>query len=442
VTESGRKNQMDVLKCRICDSKNIKMVLDFGEVALAGAFLKSVEFDQEELFPQQLYFCKDCSLLQIINKVNPKVLFNDYFYFSSAIKTLRDHFTDFAQEITKKFLNPAEASVLEIGCNDGVLLKPFAKLGINKLIGVDPSTNVVNTINVSGIQTINEFFTENLALRIKEELGYIDLVIANNVFAHIDDIHDVIKGIKQILANDGVFIFEVHYLASLIDELQYDMIYHEHLFYYSLLTLENLFANYELEIFDVKSVPIHAGSMRYYVRRKGFLDKISISKSVVELRNNEIESGYNKETVFLRYAEKIDNTKTDLMILIDHIKQVEKNKIVGYGASGRANTLIQFCGINAEHIDYMIDDSKAKIGFFTPGSHFLIKSSENLLIDQPSYVLVFAWSFFSEIVSKNMEYLRNGGKMIIPLPSVKIIYYEDGAIKEKQVREILSSLQK
>ncbi len=417
-------------RCRICASKNIQKIIDFGNVGLAGGFLKPRDFKDEKKYPQELYFCEDCYLLQIINRVDTKSLFQDYFYFSSAISTLRSHFKSYAKELTDKYLIPGKSIVLEIGCNDGVLLKPFLDLGINKLIGVDPSKNVISTINNSKIVTYNNFLTEDLAREIVNKHGQIDLICANNVFAHIDDMSDVTKAIKLLIKPSGIFVFEVHYIGSLIDEVQYDMIYHEHIYYYSLLTLQKFFSRFALEIFDIKSVPIHGGSMRYYVRHSNNSEEHINSSNLIQLQKKEYEKGYDKKTTFLNYAEAVNITKTNLISLLKKLKK--KNKlVVGYGASGRANTLIQYCGINEEFINYIVDDAPMKQGFYTPGSHIEIFSRDKLEEFTPDFILIFAWSFFNEIIEKNIKYLKQGVKFIIPLPKVKIIYLESGSIVEE-----------
>ena len=416
--------------CRFCKSENLTKIIDFGEVGLAGGFLLSSQFTEEKTYPQELVYCEDCFLLQIINKVDSKLLFKDYFYFSSAIATLRKHFREYAEEVTKEFLIPDNSIVLEIGCNDGILLKPFIELGIKTVIGVDPSTNVISTIKDPNIITINDFLTEELSKSIVSNYGKIDLICANNVFAHINDMHDITKAIKRLLKPKGVFIFEVHYIGSLIDEVQYDMIYHEHIYYYSLITLQNFFAKFELEIFNIKPIPIHGGSMRYYVRNINKLKKEKKSLKVLNLQKIELQKGYNVKETFLNYAKEVNITKDNLMSLLNKLKKKRK-KIVGYGASGRANTLIQYCGINSNLLDYIIDDSPMKQGFYTPKSHLEIKSRDALKEEVPDYILIFAWSFFNEIIEKNISYLHKGVKFIIPLPEVKIIFYKGGEIIEQ-----------
>ena len=420
----------EIKKCRFCSSDRIFKIIDFGEVGLAGAFLEQKDFKIEKKYPQQLYFCENCYLLQIINKVDTKILFKDYFYFSSTISTLRNHFKKYAEEVTKEFLKPENSTVLEIGCNDGILLKPFYELGIKKVIGVDPSSNVISTIENENIIKYNDFLTFELSKKILDEHGKVDVICANNVFAHINDMKDVTKAIKYLLKPSGVFIFEVHYIGSLIDEVQYDMIYHEHIYYYSLLTLQKFLSEFELEIFDVKEIKIHGGSMRYYVRNFGELKDNKISSNLINLQKSEYKKGYDKKSTFINYAKEVNSTKNNLMSLLKELKK-EKKKIVGYGASGRANTLIQYCEINDSLIDYLIDDAPSKHGFHTPGSHLKIYSRDKLEDDNPDYILIFAWSFFNEIVQKNIKLLESGIKFIVPLPKVKIIYFESGSIIEK-----------
>jgi len=411
----------EIICCSFCNSISMTMVMDFGKVALAGGFLRKNQFSEESFYPLRLYFCQECYAIQLIDKVSPQVLFKDYFYFSSSIQTLSDHFVEYAKEVTSRFLNSAVATVLEFGCNDGVLLRPLADQNIKTVIGVDPATNVVSTIDDPRITIINDFFNEKIAKEVVEKYGQVDLVLANNVYAHIPDIQGVTRAIYDVLSDDGVFIFEVHYLGNVIDELQYDMIYHEHLYYYSLLSAINHFERYEMVIFDVKSVPIHAGSLRFYVCKKGGAQSFVISPEVTRLKNEELSRGFNLSVTFQRFASEVDGQKQQLMDLLSNLKK-QGYSIAGYGASGRANTMIQYCKINSSYLDYMIDDAPAKVGFYTPGSHFKILSS-GTLNDRgpPDYLLIFAWSFLEEIAKRNKNYLDRGGKFIIPLPELKIL---------------------
>ncbi len=415
MTISYRKN------CAFCNSNDIFELMDFGNVALAGGFIKPENFKKEIFYPLRLFFCKNCFAVQILDVVDPSILFHkEYFYSSSAIKTLKNHFEQYAKDVTSRFLN-RESKVLEIGCNDGVLLKPFVNNGIKHVIGVDPATNLIEKINDTRISVINDFFNIEVANSIKEKFGSIDMIVANNVFAHIPDIQGTTKAINDLLSEDGVFIFEVHYLGKIVDECQYDMIYHEHLYYYSLLSAIEHFKRFGMLIFDFEFVPTHAGSIRFYVSKMSSKKKmLKQTNRTRELLSIEKKRGFNKIDFFQKFTENLANTKIQLIELLKNLKKDGKT-IYGYGASGRANTIIQYCGISHDLIDCIIDDAPSKIGYFTPGSHFEIVSSSILdTVNRPDYILVFAWSFFDEIKSKNHAYFSSGGKMILPLPSVKI----------------------
>lgn len=409
-----------VVCCAFCDGDRITEIMNFGEVALAGGFLRSDQFGEESYYPLRLFFCHDCFAVQVIDKIDAEVLFKDYFYFSSSIKTLRDHFVEYAREITSRFLRPESSTVIEFGCNDGVLLRPLADHKIRTVIGVDPATNIVKTINDPRITIINDFFTEVVARNIVAAYGHVDMVVANNVYAHIPDIQGITRAVHDVLSDDGVFIFEVHYLGKVIKEFQYDMIYHEHLYYYSLLSAVKHFERYGMVVFDVKPIAIHAGSMRFYVCKKGGKHGLSVSPDVRRLQQDELTMGFHLPETYARFASDVNKRKAKLMVLLNQLKK-DGCSIAGYGASGRANTMIQYCGIDRGYLDYLIDDSPAKVGFFTPGSHFEIHASS--ILDQPNppdYLLIFAWSFLDEIMKKTRNYIERGGRVIVPLPDVTV----------------------
>ena len=407
-------------QCAFCSGTSMTEVIDFGEVALAGGFLKPEQFDDEAFFRLRVYFCNDCYAVQLLDTVDAETLFRNYFYFSSAIGTLRQHFVDFATEAASRFLHAEKATVLEIGCNDGILLRPLADQAVGTLIGVDPATNVVKSIDDPRIHVVNDFFSEALAETIVGEYGTADMIVANNVYAHVPDIQGVTRGIHRLMDADGVFIFEVHMLGNIIHDFQYDMIYHEHIYYYSLLALENHFARHGMVVFDVKPIPIHGGSMRYYACKQQSRHARNISPRVTLLRNHEIERGLNRAETFERFAESVAERKRKLADLLEQL-HIKGKRVAGYGASGRANTIIQYCGITDRHLDYIVDDAPAKWGFHTPGSHFLIRSNEILDEQPPDYLLIFAWSYLAEITRKCSTYLDGDGRLIVPLPDVQII---------------------
>lgn len=407
--------------CRFCESKNLVKVLDFGDVPLAGGFLKESEFAHEKFYPLELNFCKDCFLLQVSNVVPGEVLFKNYFYFSSAINTLVSHLADFARETNDRFLkNRTNPSVFEIGCNDGVMLKPFAKLGV-RAVGIDPATNVVNSIDSKEITVINDFFSEPVAEKLYRTQGQFDAITSSYSFAHIDDMISVIKGVKILLKDDGVFVFEVYYLGTLIEEMQYDMIYHEHMSYYSLMALDNFLKRYGMEIFDTTFTPgVRSGAVRFYARNIGKRSE-AISESVHRMRSDEMRLGYSKDQTFVNYAKKVLGTRTELLKVLDDFKKQGK-KIIGYGASGRGTTIMNFCGIDGRYLDYVVDDAPAKHGFYTPGTHVAIKPWDATKEGSfPEYSLLFAWSFIQEVKKRRSDYLEQGGKFIVPLPEVSVV---------------------
>jgi SAM-dependent methyltransferase len=298
----------------------------------------------------------------------------------------------------------------------------MADQGVRTLIGVDPATNVVSQIDDARIHVVNNYFNEAVASEIKERFGAADMVLANNVYAHIPDINGATRAVHDLLSEDGVFIFEVHYLGKVIHAWQYDMIYHEHLYYYSLIALKNHFKRFGMVIFDVKPIAIHAGSMRYYVCKRGSKHAQTLSPRVRQLEQEELQKGFDKAETYEKFAAAVAERKDTLMNLLSKLKKSGKS-IIGYGASGRANTMIQYCGITNEHLTAIVDDAPAKEGFYTPGSHIQIASRKILDESPPDYVLIFAWGYFNEIAEKCRNYLNRGGKLITPLPEVRIIFH-------------------
>ena len=406
--------------CRFCFSSLLTPIINLGYVPLAGGFLKSAQsFEKEHFYPLEISFCNECFLVQSTNVVDKDILFKDYFYRSSAIKTLANHFISTAEEIVSLIEKKSEAMVVEIGCNDGTLIKQILQANIPAL-GVDPATNIVSPLIKAGMPMINDYFSENLAKKIIKKEGKTDVIFSSNTLAHIENMHDIFKGIKILLKKNGVVIFEVHYLGNLLHETQYDMIYHEHQYYYSLMTLQKFLGQYQLEIFDVKPLSIHAGSMRFYVKNKE--SKMhTISKNVYDLFAKEKRTKINKSETYLKFSEKIAKTKRDLLKIVKELKKDGKT-IAGYGASGRGTIIMNYCGLDEKFLDYVIDDSPAKQGAYTPGNHLKIVNSNILSTKQrPDYVILFAWSFYSEIKMKNKDFLKRGGKFIVPLPQVEII---------------------
>jgi len=371
--------------------------MSFGTVALAGAFLKPDQFKGEKRYPLTLQFCEKCHLAQTGESIAPPAMFENYFYFTGAIKTMREHFQRYAGEIMLRF-HPE--SVLEIGCNDGTLLRVLQKLGVKRLLGVDPAKNVTP----DDLPIVNDYF--GMAFADSHAARY-DLILANNVFAHIEDINGVCAAAEKLLAPKGSLVIEVNRLDSLISELAYDWIYHEHHFYYSLLTLGAMLRRHGLEVYDCTRINTHAGSMRYYISRAGEHEP---TRWVIQQMEYELWLGLNMLDAYRIFSLRASDHRDKLRALVR-----ASGRVAGYGACGRTNTMLQYARLGTEDIAYIVDDAPAKHGFYTPGTHIPVVSAERLASDPPDALIVFAWSFMPEIAPKLRSF---DGKVFVPLPFI------------------------
>ncbi len=377
----------------------------------AGNYLTEKELGQEYFYPLRIYFCRKCGLVQNLDLIPQKVLFEKYFYLSSV--SLSGYFQKYANEMKKRFLKK-KSFIVEIGSNDGVLLLPLKKMGY-KVLGVDPARNIAKVAEKKGVKTIVDYFGDKTAKNIVKEYGKADMILANNVLAHIDDMNNVFKGIIKLLNPKGILVFEVHYLADLLEKMQYDFFYGEHLSYYSLYSLVPFLSKYDLEIFDVKRIPIHSGTIRIFVKFKNHHSR-KVNKRVVELIKSETKSEIFKESYLRDFSKKVYKHKLELRKLLLNIKR-SNQRIAGYGAGGRANTLSNFCGIDNNMLDYIVDDSPERQGKYTPGTHIPIVSPYVFRKDTIRNTLIFAWDYKDSIIEKEKDYLKKGGRFIIPLPN-------------------------
>ena len=404
--------------CRLCSSRSFELVLDLGKQPPSNSFLMKNQLKySEKKFPLRLYICKKCHHLQLLDVVDKKHLFSNYHYFTSANKPIIEHFKKYAEHVYKKILEKKENPfVVEIGSNDGTLLKQLKKNKVD-VLGIEPAKNLAQISRKSKIKTENKFFNQTLAKKIAKKQRA-DLVIANNVLGHVDDLDEFIIGIKELLKNDGVFIFEVPHALNLIKKLEFDTIYHEHISYFSIIPLSNWLEKHELEIFNVEKQKVHGGTIRVYVSKKNNFRK---NNSVENIKIIEKKYGITKIITYRNFSKKIYHLKKILRKKILILKN--NNKIIfGYGASAKGNVLLNFCEMDNSILDFVTDTTKIKQGKFTPGTKIKIINPKNRPNKSSEMIaLLLAWNYKTAIIKNEKKFLRNGGKFLIPIPKPRIV---------------------
>lgn len=401
--------------CRVCKGSSLTRILSLGEHPPVDNFTDAEHLKDEKRYPLDVYFCGTCNLVQLLDVVAEDELFHgEYAYFSSASKPLVDHFRSYADDLKSEHVAPGDL-VVDIGSNDGILLQNF--IGTNRVLGIEPSANVAEAARAKGIETESGFFTIEMAKRIVETHGKAKVVSANNVFAHIDDLDEIVQGVKNLLTDDGVFVSESHYLLDLVEHGEFDTVYHEHLCYYSVKPLQHLFGRFGMEVFDVRRIPTHGGSIRVFARK---VSGLPIENSVNELFALEEKAGLHSLARFADFQKDAEAIKEKLVSLVRGMQR-EKKKVVAYGAPAKGNTLLNFCGFTQDDIEYVTDTTPYKIGLLTPGSHIPVVSPDILKTETPDYVLLLAWNYRDFILEKEKELRARGAKFIIPIPSVEIV---------------------
>lgn len=404
--------------CRICKNETLQKFLDLGRQPLANSFLTGDELKKPEpTYPLSLFFCSNCGLVQLDYVVNPELMFKNYLWVSGTSDTVPLHFQQLAEESTKISKADKNSLVVDIGSNDGTLLKGFRNIGVRTL-GVEPAANIAEIARKSGIETVNDFFNSQTAERIRNDYGGAKIITATNVMAHIDNSYDLLSGVNVLLEEDGVFVIEVPYLVDMIEKNEFDTAYHEHLSYFAIRPLVKLFENFGMEIFDVKRFPIHGGTIRVYVKKKS--SNLKISNSVNELLELEKNIGLDKFDTYLQFAERIRKLKEDLLSILKKLKS-ENKKIIGYGAPAKGNTLLNYFQIGADLLDYIADKNPLKHNLYTPGMHIQVVPVDRIEKDKPDYMLILAWNFSDEIIKQQQKFKEAGGKFIVPIPQPKIL---------------------
>ncbi|MDO8594541.1 MAG: class I SAM-dependent methyltransferase [bacterium] len=402
------------MACFICNNTSLIKFLDLGDQPPSDAFLRQADLDKPEVrYPLALHLCEECGLVQLGCVVDPDLLFKDYVYTTGTNNSLLENFKSLVKNLVSRFNVKEGDLVVDVGSNDGTLLSQYAPYTKN-ILGVDPSSAAL-LAEKRGIRTIHDFFTEAVAVSIKEKHGAAKVITATNVFAHVAELNSFMRGITLLLSEDGVFVSESGYLLDMVETLGYDAVYHEHLRYYSLRPLIRLFETFGMEITHVERIPSHSGSIRVYAARKGTQ---KTSPSVAELLALEQEKGlYAKET-FIRFAKLVFAHRTALLKLLAESKK--SGKVVGIGAPAKGNTLLNFCGITRTIVESILEKSELKIGLYTPGTHIPVVSEETLFSLRPDYALILSWNLCEELIKKLCEKGYRGA-FIIPFPTPRLI---------------------
>jgi methylation protein EvaC len=398
--------------CLICD-RSIEPFMSFGRMPIANGFLTPDQFASEPFFELATGFCEHCKMVQLTELVDPHKMFHDnYAFFSSTSSRMAAHFQALAAHIKERFLD-ADPFVIEIGSNDGILLRHFASAGIRHL-GIEPSANVAAAARANGVNTIGEFFSETVARQIVAEYGHADVFVGANVMCHIPTMHSVVAGIASLLKPKGVLIFEDPYLGDIIERTSYDQIYDEHAFYFSVTALDHLFARHGLEIVDVDPQTTHGGSMRYTVARRG---AHPVSAATERQRAREAALGLGARATYDAFRQRVEQSRVDLLSLLRSVNG-SKKRVVGYGATSKSTTVTNYCGITPDLVEFISDTTPIKQGRFSPGAHIPVKPSSAFTEHYPDYALLFAWNHADEIKAKEQAFVAAGGRWIVYVPKV------------------------
>lgn len=408
---------MSSSSCRFCGSPLHHTFVDLGMSPLCQTHITPEQLNEmEPFYPLHTYVCDNCFLVQLQEFVSPQDIFTEYAYFSSYIDALLRNASDYSDLMVERFGFNAQSKVVEIASNDGYLLQYFLRKGI-PVLGVEPAVNVSQVAKDKGIPVVNKFFGVQTATELAVD-AKADLLVGNNVLAHVPDINDFVGGMKIMLKLNGVITMEFPHLMRLMEENQFDTIYHEHFSYLSFIVVDRIFSHHGLTLFDVQEIPIHGGSLRIYARHTEDASK-PVSDRVTELLEREKAAGFDKLETYAHFTEQVKETKRKLLEFLITAKQKGKT-IAGYGAPGKGNTLLNYCGIRTDFLEYTVDRNPYKQGKFTPGTHIPIYSPDKIRETKPDYLLILPWNVKDEIMEQ-ASYIREwGGQFVVPIPEVKI----------------------
>jgi 2-polyprenyl-3-methyl-5-hydroxy-6-metoxy-1,4-benzoquinol methylase len=408
------------MDCRFCKTPLRHLFLSLGASPLSNSYLSGDDLHRmEPYYPLDVYVCSNCLLVQLEEFEKAKDIFHaEYAYFSSYSDSWLKHCEHYVDMVVKRFGLNENKFVIEIASNDGYLLQYFKKHSI-PVLGIEPAANTARVAQEKGIPTEIAFFDQAYAEKMRQEGRQADLIIGNNVLAHNPNLNDFVRGLKTALKADGLITMEFPHLARLMEESQFDTIYHEHFSYFSFLAVERIFKEHGLTIFDVEELPTHGGSLRIYAVNDGDQGK-SLSPRVAELKAREMGEGYGKIEHYLPFSQKVQSVKRNLLQLLIALKN-EGKMIVGYGAPAKGNTLLNYCGIRTDFLDYTVDRSPHKQNCYLPGSRIPIRHPDRIREDRPDYVLILPWNIKEEIITQMDDIREWGGRFIVPIPHVQII---------------------
>ncbi len=417
-THPSRVAEAFTAQCRFCATPLEHTFVNLGMSPLCQTHIEPGQLNHmEPFYPLRVFVCHNCFLVQLDEYVSPQEIFSDYAYFSSFSDSWVQHAKNYTDMITARFRLGPHSKVMEIASNDGYLLQHFVARGI-PVLGIEPAANVAKVATQKGIPTTVRFFGEQTARTLAEEHGQADLLLGNNVLAHVPKLNDFVSGMQVLLKPDGIITMEFPHLYRLMDQNQFDTIYHEHFSYLSFHTVEQVFARHGLTLFDVEELATHGGSIRIFARHASDSSK-AITQRVTGMREMEIRAGFRTLECYRAFAEQVKETKRKILSFLIDAKRHGKS-VVGYGAPGKGNTLLNYCGIRQDFLDYTVDRSPHKYGRYTPGTHIPIYHPDRIRETRPDYLFLLPWNLKDEI-SKQMSYIREwGGKFVVPIPEIQV----------------------
>lgn len=403
-------------QCLICKHP-IAPFMSFGSMPLANGFLSSERFGTEYFFDLRIAYCPNCTMVQLIEQPTPEKMFHgEYAFFSGTSASMAAHFRKFASHVVEDYLGSDDPFVVEIGCNDGIMLRHFAEAGIRHL-GIEPSENVARAANARGVKTVSRFFDEELAGDIVREYGQADVFLGANVMCHIANLGSVIRGIKRLLKPQGIVMFEDPYLGDVIEKTAYDQIYDEHVFLFSLSSIRYAFEQQEMELIDIEPQRTHGGSMRYVIAHRGTR---RVSAHVDAALKREAQLGLNRAETYDIFKAHCEASRRALKSLLEKLKH-DGRRVVGYAATSKSTTVLNYCNIDSSLVRYISDTTPIKQGKYSPGMHIPVRSYQDFVSDYPDYALLLAWNHAEEIMANENRFRESGGKWIVFVPEVKVL---------------------